>query len=51
MNDLTTLNNISMTTLEIAERTGKLHKSVLRDTRVMLLKLYDKKDENRFVLT
>jgi Rha family phage regulatory protein len=41
MNELTIKNNeVSMTTVEIAERTGKRHDNVLVDTRKMLIELY-----------
>lgn len=36
--------NASMTTVEIAEQTGKRHDNVLRDTRAMLVELYGEKD-------
>jgi Rha family phage regulatory protein len=40
MNDLTiSKSTLKMTTLEIAERTGKEHRNVLRDTRKMLIEL------------
>lgn len=50
MKELTVLNSneISMTTVEIAERTGKEHRNVKRDARVMLLELYGEKDVLKF---
>ena len=38
---------ISMTTVEIAELTGKEHKHVKRDTKLMLLELHGK-DMSKF---
>jgi hypothetical protein len=40
MNELTQTAVVSMTTVEIAERTGKKHDHVLADTQNMLTELY-----------
>lgn len=42
MTEITTVNPTTMTTLEIAKQTGKNHRNVTRDTRVMLVELYGK---------
>lgn len=42
---------VTMTTVEIAEQTGKRHYHVLRDCKNMLSKLYDKKDPPKFGAT
>jgi hypothetical protein len=48
MNELTQTAVVSMTTVEIAERTGKRHDHVMRDTRNMLTELYGEGGLPRF---
>ena len=52
MNEMTIFKNesheVSMTTVEIAERTGKEHRNVLRDTRIMLTELYGEEGALKF---
>jgi hypothetical protein len=42
------MNELTQTTLEIAERTGKRHDNVLRDTRNMLTELYGEGGLSKF---
>ena len=49
MNELMNINGeIKMTTVEIAELTGKNHNHVVRDTKVMLIELYGKEGLTSF---
>lgn len=44
-------NDVTMTTLEIAEQTGKEHKNVLRDAKAMLLEIYGEEGLLKFEQT
>jgi len=51
MNELLPINtnsNISLTTVEISELTGKRHDNVMRDTKTMLTELYGEGDALKF---